>query len=101
VKLQRSTCRKKMDRTDKYRLRIQNCVWTIIDVHSTINNEYEDEEFFSQFIDLEEAIDALDMSLISEGDILMVEQATNTLLREFSALFETGMFRPVYGHMLN
>jgi len=90
-----------MDRTDKYRLRIQNCVWTIIDVHSTINNEYEDEEFFSQFIDLEEAIDALDMSLISEGDILMVEQATNTLLREFSALFETGMFRPVYGHMLN
>jgi hypothetical protein len=90
-----------MDITDKYRLRIQNCVWTIIDVHSTINNEDENEEFLSQFVGLEEAIDSLDMSLISEGDILMVEQATNALLKEFSALFETGMFSPVYGHMLN
>jgi len=90
-----------MDTTDRYRLRIQNCVWTIIDVHSTINSEYENEEFLSQFIGLDEAIEALDMSLISEGDILMVEQATNALLREFSALFETGMFRPVYGHNLN
>ncbi|MBL7205009.1 MAG: hypothetical protein ISS63_11860 [Desulfobacteraceae bacterium] len=90
-----------MDTTDKYRLRIQNCVWTIIDVHSTINSEYENEEFLSQFQGLDEAIEALDMSLISEGDILMVEQATNALLREFSALFETGMFRPVYGHTLN
>jgi len=90
-----------MDITDQYRLRIQNCVGTIIDVHSTINSEYENEEFLSQFIGLEEAIESLDMSLISEGDILMVEQATNALLREFSALFETGMFWPVYGHMLN
>jgi GTP cyclohydrolase III len=96
-----STNRKKMDTTDKYRLRIQNCVWTIIDVHSTINSEYEKEEFLSQFIGLDEAIEALDMSLISEGDILMVEQATNALLREFSGLFETGMFRPVYGNALN
>ena len=90
-----------MDITDQYRLRIQNCVWTIIDVHSTINSEYENEEFLSQFIGLDEAIEALDMSLISEGDILMVEQATNALLREFSGLFETGMFRPVYGNALN
>jgi len=90
-----------MDTTDKYKLRIHNCVWTIIDVHSTINSEYENEEFLSQFIGLDEAIEALDMSLISEGDILMVEQATNALLREFSGLFETGMFRPVYGNALN
>ena len=82
-------------------MRIQNCVWTIIDVHSTINNEDENEEFLSQFAGLKEAIDSLDMSLVSEGDILMVEQATTALLREFSALFETGMFSPVYGYQLN
>ena len=72
-----------MDTTDKYRLRIRNCVWTIIDVHSTINGEYENEEFLSQFIGLEEAIESFDMSLISERDILLVEQATNALLGEF------------------
>ena len=70
-------------------------------MHGAINNEYENEEFISQFVGLGEALESLDMSLISEGDILMVEQATNALLSEFSALFETGMFRPVYGHMLN
>lgn len=91
-----------MDMRDKYKLRIKNCVWTILDVHSTINGEYGgDEDFLSQFTGLEEAIESLDMSLVSEGDILMVEQATNALLKEFNGLFETGMFRPVYGNMLN
>ena len=90
-----------MDITDQYRLRIQNCVGTIIDVHSTISNEYENEDFLSQFQGLEEAIETLDMTLVSEGDILMVEQATNALLREFKILFEAGMFGHVYGHALN
>ncbi|HDZ90003.1 MAG: hypothetical protein JRJ09_05750 [Deltaproteobacteria bacterium] len=90
-----------MDTREKYRLRIKNCVWTILDVHSTINRDYDDEDFLSQFTGLEEAIESLDMSLISEGDILMVEQATNALLKEFNGLFETGMFRPVYGNVLN
>ena len=58
-----------MDTTDQYRLRIQNCVWTIIDVHSTVNSESENEEFLSQFIGLEEAIDSLNMSLVSEGEM--------------------------------
>ncbi|MBW1779923.1 MAG: hypothetical protein JRL30_04210 [Deltaproteobacteria bacterium] len=90
-----------MDRTDRYRLRIQNCVGTIIDVHSIISEEFETEEVLSQFEGLEEAIETLDMSLVSEGDILMVEQATNALLDEFRALFEAGLLEPVYGHALN
>ena len=75
-----------MNRTDQYRLRIQNCVGTILDVHSTISKKFENQELLSQFEGLEEAIDTLDMSLVSEGDILMVEQATNALLDEFRAL---------------
>ncbi|MBC8420666.1 MAG: hypothetical protein KJ573_04000 [Proteobacteria bacterium] len=90
-----------MDTSDKYRLRIQNCVGTIIDVHSSISDEYENEEFMSQFQGLEKAIEALDMSLVSEGDILMVEQATNALLGEFKVFFETGDFGHVYGYVLN
>jgi hypothetical protein len=90
-----------MNRTDQYRLRIQNCVGTILDVHSTISKKFENQELLSQFEGLEEAIDTLDMSLVSEGDILMVEQATNALLDEFRALFEAGLFEPVHGHALN
>ena len=85
---------------DQYRLRIRHCVGTIIDVHSSINREY-NTQVVSEFQDLEKAIEGLDMSLVSEGDILMVEQATNALLGEFKALFETGMLGPVYGRALN
>ena len=79
-----------MDQKNKYRLRIQNCIWTIIDVHSTISDEDENEVFLSQFEDLEQNIEKLDMSHISEGDVLMVEQATNALLVEFQSIFDTG-----------
>jgi len=76
-------------------------VGTILDVHSTISERFENEEFLSQFEGLEEAIETLDMTLLSEGDILLVEQATNALLQEFRALFEAGLFGPVYGRALN
>ncbi|MFO7985432.1 MAG: hypothetical protein R6U38_06175 [Desulfatiglandaceae bacterium] len=90
-----------MDIADQYRLRIRHCVGTIIDVHSSINREYDNAQLVSDFQDLEKAIEGLDMSLVSEGDILMVEQATNALLGEFKTLFETGMLGPVCGQALN
>ena len=90
-----------MNITDQYRLRIRNCVGTIIDVHSTVSDAYENEQLVSDFEELEKAIDVLDMSLVSEGDILMVEQATNTLLAELKGLFETGTFGMVYRQTLN
>lgn len=90
-----------MDLTDQYRLRIRHCVGTIIDVHSTITETYEHTQLSADFEDLEKTIDGLDMSLVSEGDILMVEQATNALLAEFKGLFETGMMGPVYRHALD
>jgi hypothetical protein len=85
-----------MDKKTKYRLRIQNCLWTIIDVHNTVCDEYESEEFLSQFGELEEDIQDLDLSHVSEIDVTMVEQATNALLREYQSIFESGEFGPVY-----
>jgi len=86
-----------MDLTNIYRLRVESCIGTIIDVHKTISDEYENQEFLSQFEDLKQAIRDLDMSIICEGDVLMVEQATNALLGEFRRIFELGNFRSVYG----
>jgi hypothetical protein len=79
-----------MDLTNEYRLRVENCIGTIIDVHRTISDEYENQEFLSQFEELKQAVSDLDMSVLCEGDVLMVEQATNTLLEEFRGIFERG-----------
>ena len=90
-----------MDLDDKNRLRVESCIGAIIDVHRSISDDYENEEFISQFEELRRTVEALDMSLISEGDILMVETATNSLLGEFRPIFEGGGLGPVYAHTKN
>ncbi len=86
---------------DKHRLRVQNCIGTIIDVHKTLSDEFENQEFISQFEELKQNIERLDMSKVSEGDVLMIEQATNALLGEFRVIFNTGEFRCVYERQKN
>jgi len=90
-----------MDLNKKYRLRVENCIGTILDVHRTISAKYVNRDFLSQFEDLKEAIEDLDMSLVCEGDVLMVEQATNALLGEFRGIFKGENFGPVYFHQKN
>ncbi|MBW1729909.1 MAG: hypothetical protein JRH08_09215 [Deltaproteobacteria bacterium] len=85
-----------MDLENKYRLRVKSCIGTIIDVHKIIGSKYNNEEFLAQFEELKQAVECLDMSMVSEGDVLMVEQATNALLKEFRALFSAGGLGPVY-----
>lgn len=90
-----------MDRKTRYRLRVENCVGTIMDIHESLCPEYESLEFLSHFRDLREAIYGLDMDVICEGDVLMVEQATNALLADFRSLFQSGDFSVVYARPLN
>ena len=67
-----------------------------MDVHATVSDDDETEVILSQFEDLDQNIEDLDMSHVSEGDVLMVEQATNALLVEFQSVFSSGEFGPVY-----
>ena len=85
-----------MDVKKKYRLRVETCIKTIIDVHKSINFPHEKEGFLSQFEKLRSAIKRFDMEEVSEGDVIMVEQATNALLSEFRPLFEKEDCGPVY-----
>ena len=85
-----------MDLAHKYRLRVEICIGTIIDVHKSIDHTYGNDEFLSQFEKLKEAVDGMDMSQVSERDVIMVEQATNAHLGEFRSIFETGNYGPVY-----
>lgn len=90
-----------MDLKSKYRLRVESCIGTIIDVHETVSGEYGNLEFLSVFEGLKQAVKEMDMSLVHEGDIWMVEQATNALLEEFRDIFEVGKFGPVYEQQQN
>ena len=90
-----------MENRRNYRIRVENCIGTIIDVHRSISDTYEDEEFLSQFEALKKAVEDLDMNLVCEGDVLMVEQATNALLGEFSDIFEGGELGRVCGETIN
>jgi hypothetical protein len=85
-----------MDLVHKYRLRVETCIGTIIDVHKSVSIPYENQNVLSQFEKLRKAVNRMDMSQVSEGDILMVEQATNALLGEFKPVFESGVCGPVY-----
>jgi len=67
-----------------------------MDVHATVSDGDETEAILAQFEDLDQNIEDLDMSHVSEGDVLMVEQATNALLVEFQSVFKSGEFGPVY-----
>jgi len=71
-----------MELKHRYRLRVENCIGTIIDVHK-FTGSHENESFLSQFEYLKKAVNQMDMSHVSERDVLMVEQATNNLLGEF------------------
>lgn len=85
-----------MDSENEYRLRVEMCIGTIIDVHKSMSSIHENKEFLSQFEKLKAAVNNMDMSRVSERDVLMVEQATNALLGEFRPVFEMGEHGSVY-----
>jgi len=85
-----------MDAKRLYRLRVENCIGTIIEVQKKVRRPCGDEKFLSRFEDLKKAISLMDMSSVSESDVLMVEQATNALLGEFRPVFESESSVPLY-----
>ncbi len=85
-----------MEQRHKYRLRVEMCIGTIIDVHKRIQFSFENEKLLSQFEQLRQAVNAMDMTQVCERDVVLVEQATNALLCEFRPVFEDGNYGPVY-----
>jgi chromosome condensin MukBEF complex kleisin-like MukF subunit len=86
---------------ERYRIRVQNCVSTIMDVHKTLCERYGNKDLVAGFDKLEAEVSRLDMAQVSEGDILLVEQATNALLAELRKIFDAGGLGPVYKSLKN
>jgi len=85
-----------MEQRHKYRLRVEMCIGTIIDVHKRIQFAFENEKLLSQFEQLRRAVNDMDMAQVCERDVVLVEQATNALLCEFRPVFESGDYGRVY-----
>lgn len=83
----------------KYRLRVETCLGTIIDVHKSVQLGGENQKILDQFEALRKAVTEMDMAQISEQDIVMVEQATNALLCEYRPVFRKGTPAPIYTHV--
>ncbi len=80
----------------QYRLRVETCIGTIIDVHRSVTISFDNQRILSQFETLRKAVIEMDMSQVSEQDVLLVEHATNALLNEFKTIFSGGMCEPIY-----
>jgi DNA-binding FrmR family transcriptional regulator len=87
-----------MEIRQKYRLRVETCIGTIIDVHKRIEFACENEKILDQLEALRKAVMRMDMTRVSEKDVATLEQATNALLCEYKPVFRKGDQGPIYEH---
>lgn len=80
-------------------MRVESCIGTILDVHKVVSGEHGNQTLLNQFEQMKKDLDKLDIGLVSEGDILLVENATNALLKEFRIFYERYDLGPVYSTM--
>jgi hypothetical protein len=85
-----------METECEFRLRVETCIGTIIDVHKSVSEACENGKILSQFEKIRKAVNQMDMSQVSERDVLLVEQATNALLNEFKSMFKARACGPIY-----
>ncbi len=81
-----------MGQENRYKLRIQNCISTILDIYDWVQDEFQHPETLPHLEELHEDLGNLDMTHVSEADVRMVEQATNALLAELQPFFDTETF---------
>ncbi len=84
-----------------FKMRVENCIGTIIDVHKIISKNPKYRSLTAQFEELKDLLDRLDMSLVREEDVQRIEQATNSLLNELKDIFKQEKLGPVYDKPMN
>ena len=90
-----------MNSTEEYILRIKNCITTILDIKKALEPVYGELELLKDFKNLEDVTNQLDVTRISERDVEILENATNSLLKELEALFKSANIKPLYNRLIN
>lgn len=85
-----------MTDTSTYKMRIENCVNTIIEVHKFLGSQRINPEIIDQFRRLKDVVEVLNIGKVTEEDIEKIEGATNSLLNELKVLFESREVGKIY-----
>ncbi len=73
-------------RVETYRLRIESCIETILEVNESLSDSLLDPETIDHFERLKTVMQNLDARTIQEKDLVRLEEATNRLLQDMKSL---------------
>ncbi|MFH0810057.1 MAG: hypothetical protein V2A77_06270 [Pseudomonadota bacterium] len=84
-----------------YKIRIETCVNTIIEVHKFLGSQRVNPEIIEQFRRLKDVVEVLNIGKVTEDDIEKIELATNSLLNELKVLFDCHDVGDIYPNAKN
>ena len=88
-------------KTQQRRLRLQNCLQTILEVNEFMGGQAIHLDIVHQLDNLRELIAHFQPEFLSEQDLEKIEESTNHLLRELAKIFylkKLGMLHSGYYH---
>lgn len=85
---------------DTVRLRLRQCMDTIVEVHDFLEGEQVHDSLLGQFDRLRRVLSSLEMESVTPAEVERVEQATNRLLNELKVLFEYRDLGNITDHQL-
>lgn len=81
--------------------RIQNCLYTILEVHEHLGGNTISPEIIEQLEALKELIHRFEAAALTEADLRKIEASTNLLLRELAQVFRIKSLGPIHGGYRN
>lgn len=89
-----------MDLGEK-QLRLTSCVNTIIHVHSSLAQGRANQALAYKLDELKLSLKTMDFDLVSAGEVVLIETATNRLLSELILIFPDHETGPIYSGLLH
>jgi hypothetical protein len=83
------------------RLRVDSCQKVIHDLSQRLGEVETHPKIIEQLQRLDELLELIDPSTVSEEDLTRIERSTNQLLEELSGLFSRQGIEKLYGSTLN
>jgi hypothetical protein len=74
---------------DTKRLRLSSCVSTLIEVHRLLSPRRPADTLLKKFKELKASVESLTLNEVSEQDVRRVESATNLVLEELGAMYQS------------
>ena len=77
-------------------LRLQHCLDTILEVHEFMGGQMIQRDIIQQLEGLKDLINHFQIEVLTEPDLLRIENSTNTLLEELAKIFRLKNLGPIH-----